>query len=64
MSRQPMVYTATSIKAWDIASQARPSAPWIPARPLGHSMYPWSHRWRVAWLVLTGRLDALDWEQP
>lgn len=33
-----------------------PDGRWVPARPLGG----WG-RWRAAWLVFTGRADALVW---
>lgn len=34
---------------------------WIPARPLPY--YSWRARWRAAWLVFTGRADALVWPE-
>lgn len=32
---------------------------WVPARPLGFSS--WSFRIKAAWLVFTGKADALIW---
>lgn len=32
---------------------------WVPARPLGYPSY--ANRFRAAWLVFTGRADALIW---
>ena len=32
---------------------------WVPARPLGYASY--TLRFRAAWLVFTGRADALVW---
>ena len=32
----------------------------MPARPIGPNWF--SHRWRLAWAVWTGRADALFWE--
>lgn len=32
---------------------------WVPARPLGGCGWPW--RLRAAWLVFTGRADAVTW---
>lgn len=32
---------------------------WVPARALGFAS--WRYRWRAAWLVFTGRADALTW---
>lgn len=38
-----------------------PDGRWVPARGIG---YPGlANRFRCAWLVLTGRADALIWEQ-
>jgi len=39
-----------------------PDGMWVPARPLNLSMTPWWRRLCSAWGVLTGRYDALDWE--
>lgn len=32
---------------------------WVPARPCG--FYSLGSRWRAAWLVFTGRADAVEW---
>jgi hypothetical protein len=32
---------------------------WIPARPLGMATIP--HRFKAAWLVFTGKADAVVW---
>ncbi len=32
---------------------------WMPARPLGH--YSLTSRLRLAWMVFTGKCDALKW---
>lgn len=32
---------------------------YVPARPLGWQS--WTMRWKAAWLVFTGRADALTW---
>lgn len=32
---------------------------WVPARPLG--LYSMKNRLRLAWLVFTGKADALKW---
>ena len=47
------VLTSTKENAAQIAGQ------WIPARPLGFSS--WSYRIKAAWLVFTGKADALIW---
>lgn len=58
----PVVHTANQIRKWDCDVQTR-DGQWIPARPLGHSMFGPLWRWKLAWRVLTGRYDALDWEE-
>jgi hypothetical protein len=37
-----------------------PNGRWVAARALGFAS--WRHRWHAAWLVFTGRADALVWE--
>lgn len=32
---------------------------WVPARPLGYPSF--SRRLKAAWLVFTGKADALEW---
>ncbi len=34
---------------------------YVPARPIG--FWSWRERFRLAWLVFTGRADALVWPQ-
>jgi hypothetical protein len=34
---------------------------WVPARPLG--FYSMTERARLAWMVFTGKADALTWPQ-
>lgn len=36
-----------------------PSGDWVPARPEGFASLWW--RFRAAWMVFTGRWDALFW---
>ena len=53
-----MKYTAQQIKNWDVSSSVDGKT-WILARPETF----WSFkRIKYAWLVLIGKLDALDWE--
>lgn len=42
-----------------VQHQIPPGMAWVPARPLGYAS--WRHRWKAAWLVFTGRADALVW---
>ena len=61
--RQPEIYTARSIMHWDVMA-SRDGERYLPCRPEGHNLHPLSHRFRAAWLVFVGRLDALDWQEP
>jgi hypothetical protein len=58
--RQPEMYSASLIKKWDVDQQSE-SGEWIPARPIGTNIWPWTWRWKLAWDVLTGKCDALNW---
>jgi hypothetical protein len=58
--RQPEVYSAEAIKSWP-NSMEMPSGKWVPCRPLGHNLYSFRYRIRIAWYVFTGRYDALIW---
>lgn len=62
MKRQPDLYTPSEIKEWDVLSKSATSD-WKPARPMGHNLRPLSWRWKMAWGVLTGRYDVLDWRE-
>jgi hypothetical protein len=42
--------------------QAEINGKWVMARPLGLDTIP--NRFRCAWLVFTGRADALVWVSP
>ena len=54
-----MLYTAKAIRKWNVDHEITPGGTWAPARPLTY----WSlRRIRIAWGVLIGRYDALDWE--
>jgi len=59
--RQPDMYSAYCIKNWPNARQVS-SGVWIPARPCGHNAFTFTWRWKLAWDVLTGKADALHWE--
>lgn len=54
------IYKASEIKSWDV--DCKINGKYIPARPLNSFYNPKFGRIRAAWLVLTGKLDALDWE--
>lgn len=62
--RYPKVYTPTEIKRWDCDSydSKRSERGYVPARPLVYLRTGFS-RLKLAWLVFTGKFDALDWEE-
>ncbi len=55
-------FTAENIKNWDTAVETAHHE-WIPARPENCKFTSLKFRIRHAWGVLTGRYDALDWEE-
>jgi len=56
-----MKFTARQIKAWDVSRGSNYSYIWYPARPLLNESF--FSRLKNAWRVLTGKYDALDWEE-
>jgi hypothetical protein len=58
-----MKYTARQIKAWDVLRGSNKSDVYYPARSLNHTVEPLMSRIKNAWGVLTGKYDALDWEE-
>jgi len=59
--RNPSVYTASELAAWRTAKQCAPGK-WRPSRPLPFYGLRLIRSFRLAWRVLVGRYDALDWE--
>ena len=61
MSRCPSLFTLQGLlKAADGQCQAGlPDGRWVPARPRGFQSR--KMRFRCAWLVFTGRADAVTW---
>lgn len=55
-------YTAKQIKNWGSNAEVKPGV-WLPARPLNHTIDGWRRRIVLAWGVLTGKYDALDWQE-
>lgn len=51
-----MKYTAQQIKEWDVAK----APTWTPARP--ENRLSLLGRIKLAWGVVTGRYDVVDWE--
>ena len=61
MRQFPNITTVESvIKGAKVNSCGLSDGRWVPARPLG--FLSWQSRWKAAWLVFTGRADALKWD--
>jgi hypothetical protein len=59
--RQPEVYTPLDLKNWNVDTRLTDGR-YVPARPMGHNLYGFVHRWKLAWRVFTGKLDTVDWQ--
>ena len=60
--RCPVVYSASEIVNWHIAEEYEPNK-WRPARCCGFwSLRHIRQQFVIAWRVLIGRYDALNWE--
>ena len=60
--RTPQVFTASEIVNWHVSEEAEPGK-WRPARPCSFcGMRHFITRLRIAWRVLTGKYDALNWQ--
>lgn len=59
--RDVSIFTAETVRdcARSVTCEA-PDGRWVPARPMG---YPggWRYRIKAAWLVFTGKADAVTW---
>lgn len=63
----PAQHTARGIvKSLETVMSGYPDGGWGPARPLPYEPFNplrrMAHRLRLAWLVFTGRADALTWD--
>ena len=58
MMRHPSIISVASVMASGM-SRAGIDGEWMPARPMGYMSL--RYRLKAAWLVLTGRADALIW---
>jgi len=56
-------YTARAIKNWNAFRIPPGTLDLPPARPENHKLEGWRVRIVLAWGVLTGKYDALDWEE-
>lgn len=60
MKRSPNLIDAyTMSEGWYNDCQTQFGKQWVPARPEG--LWSFSNRCKLAWLVFTGRCDALRW---
>lgn len=63
MSRHPSIHNAYHMIEYpDLYKQVQMSSDgkhYVPARREGYAS--WRQRWRCAWMVFTGRADALVW---
>jgi hypothetical protein len=70
--RNPEIYSAEYLKLYENQTEITVyedrnddrkipvSCKWVAARPLGRSG-PFWHRFKLAWLVFTGKCDVLKW---
>jgi hypothetical protein len=61
LPRQPELYSAKQLVKWNV--QRERNGEWIPARPIGHNVWKAKYRWMLAWNVLIGKYDALNWQE-
>lgn len=60
MKNYPSIHCVTDvIKNAKHCEAGLPDGRWVPARPLGYMSF--GQRIKAAWLVFTGRADALTW---
>lgn len=59
--KYPKVYDLKNLimLSMDPDVQANINGKWVPARPLGYPSF--TQRVRAAWLVFTGKADAVKW---
>jgi hypothetical protein len=59
--RCPSVYSASDLVNWTISEEYKPGK-WRPARCCGYwSIFHIRQQFRIAWRVLIGRYDAVNW---
>ena len=59
--RTPGIVTLKNVLEDAQSTQAEINGRWVPARPFGY--YSWRYRVKAAWLVFTGKCDALQWPE-
>jgi len=57
-----VIYTAQEIQDWDTSTLVEGRG-WLPARPVDYRLLRLLERIVSAYRVLTGKYDALDWEE-
>lgn len=59
----PGIHHVDSLESHDALCEIKvgDSTRWVPCRPLGYASF--RHRCKAAWMVFTGKADALIWEQ-
>jgi hypothetical protein len=60
--RTPAVWSTKAIREHNVDICESPKGYWRAARPESNDLWGSSYRFRIAWLVLIGRYDALDWD--
>jgi len=59
--KNPSVYSLRHIVDKHNDSQTEINGKWVPARPIG--LYSLRERFRIAFMVFTGKADALTWPE-
>jgi hypothetical protein len=59
--KYPVFWTLRQIKDYADNTQCQLNGRWVPARPRGYPSF--LTRLRLAWMVFTGRADALVWPE-
>jgi hypothetical protein len=58
--KTPVIYSADDIKNWSVQCESKTGL-WTQARPISWPGLNIRKRLRAAWMVFTGRADALIW---
>lgn len=61
LNKAPNQFTLDTLFECIIHNAVKINNEWVPARPLG--FYSLSHRIKLAWMVFTGKADALTWPE-
>jgi len=58
--RNPIIFKADEIKKWDV--ERRKDEKWVACRPLPFYGLRLFHNLKIAFFVLIGKYDVLEWE--